>query len=393
MAVESRRVFWIGAELGTRFFLDARLLAVVLAIVSLGYVMVCSASLHKSTDLFLYPRHQLIHVVIGFVTCCAAATVPVSRWERHGNLLYLIGIVLLLAVLVPGIGKTANGSTRWLSLGVFDVQVSELAKFSSIVYIAGYISRRETFLRRSPIGVFFPLTAMLPVFVLLLVEPDLGAAAVVLATVVAMLFIAGARMTAVVVAVALLGGAAALLIATEPYRMARILAFLDPWKDPLGKGYQLIQAMVAFGRGEITGVGLGAGVQKLNYLPEAHTDFLFSVIGEELGLCGVTVVILLYSALVWRGFCIARRAELGKRPAAAFIAYGITVWFGVQAFVNMGVNTGLIPPKGLTLPLMSYGGGSLVVMSGALGVLFRIFSETVAKRDFTAAEQRWVSAS
>lgn len=386
------RAVWVVQWGSVRFYLDARLFVLCIAILAFGYVMVCSAALHRTGDIFYYPRQQLIHLMIAALASAAVAATPVSLWGRLDRLAFLGALLLLVLVLI--IGKNVNGATRWISVAGFQIQVSELAKLASILYVAGYVSRREETLRNSAFGLMTPMLALGPVCLLLMLEPDFGAMVVIVATMLVQLFMAGARLLQFVLASGAFLGMGILLVLLEPYRMKRILAFLDPWADPLGKGYQPVQALIAFGRGEWTGVGLGASVQKLYYLPEAHTDYLFSVIAEELGLVGSSLVILLYAALVWRIFRVGLVAEAVGRRSAAFIAYGVGIWFGLQSFINMGVNMNLLPPKGLTLPLMSYGGGSLVVMCVALALVFRISSETYASKDKRYREKAaWANAS
>ncbi len=359
-----------------RFHCDTVLLAASLALVLIGYVMVTSASLHIGErlfdDSFHFPRRQLIHIAAGGAAGIVCAVVPLIVWEKTGPWLFVAGIVLLGMVLIPGMGIEVNGSTRWLSLAGVRIQVSEMVKLATVIYLAAYIARHLPSLRDSEYGMIRPLLLLVIVSVLLLIEPDFGAAAVILATALGMLFLSGARLRQFVVLMAAMVGLAAILVYSSPYRLARLTSFLNPWADPFDSGFQLIQALIALGRGEWLGVGLGESIQKLFYLPEAHTDFLFSVIGEELGLLGVVTVIVLFAILVWRAFLIGAHAEVEGQRFAAFLAYGLGIWFGLQAFINMGVNMGLLPTKGLTLPLMSYGGSSMVVMCAALGLLLRV---------------------
>jgi cell division protein FtsW len=276
---------------------------------------------------------------------------------------------------MPGVGRNVNGSSRWLGFGPLTLQPSELVKLSAIVYLAGYVVRRRQEVRRSVWGFVKPLLVLGLIAFLLLLEPDFGTAVVVLTTSMGVLFLAGVRVWQFVVllvpvVVGLMG-----LAVVAPYRLQRVLSFLDPWQDAFGKGYQLTQALIAFGRGEWLGVGLGGSVQKLHYLPEAHTDFLFAVLGEELGLVGVLLVIGLFAFVVWRAFDIANRAEQVGNPFAAYLAYGVALWIGLQALINIGVNMGILPTKGLTLPLMSYGGSSVMVTCVAVALLLRVAGE------------------
>jgi cell division protein FtsW len=364
-----------------RFYLDSVLLMASLGLLLLGFVMVASASLHlgekMANDSFYFLKHQLVHITLGLLSGWLVASVELETWKKWSMLLYFLGIVLLLLVLIPGVGKVVNGSSRWVNLFGLRIQVSEVFKLIAVIYMAGYIDRHIQTVRHSVLGVLRPLALLSVAAVLLLKEPDFGATAVIMATALSLLFLGGARLWPFGVLLGLVAFAGISLIYSAEYRMKRVLSFVDPWQDPLDTGFQLTQALIAFGRGEWTGVGLGSSVQKLFYLPEAHTDFLFSIIGEELGLLGTTSVIVLFMVIVWRAFTIGRLAERVEHRFAAFLAYGIGIWFGLQAFINIGVNMGMLPTKGLTLPLMSYGGGSMMVMCSALALLFRVRSEAI----------------
>lgn len=367
---------------GNRFYVDTILLVVSLFLLLFGFVMVASASLHLgdklANDSFYFPRHQLIHILLGLLVGCVAASVRLETWRNISLQLFFVGLLLLVLVLVPGIGKVVNGSSRWINLLGIRIQVSEVFKLIAVIYMASFIDRHINIVRSSIQGMIRPFMLLGVAALLLLKEPDFGATAVIMAVALGMLFLAGASLWQFGALIAAFAGAAVVLIMTAEYRLRRVLSFLDPWDDPLNSDFQLSQALIAFGRGEWSGVGLGSSIQKMFYLPEAHTDFLFSVIGEELGLVGTTTVILLFMVLVWRAFVIGQMAESNSTRFAAFLAYGIGIWFGLQAFINMGVNMGLLPTKGLTLPLMSYGGGSIMVMCAALAVLFRVRSEAIA---------------
>lgn len=367
---------------GTRFYIDTILLLTALALLLFGYVMVASASLHLgdklADDSFYFPRHQLVHIALGLLVGIFAATVRLETWREISLPLYFAGLLLLLLVLIPGIGKVVNGSSRWINLLGLRIQVSELFKLIAVIYVASFIDRHITVVQTSVQGMLRPFLLLGIAALLLLKEPDFGATAVIMAVALGMLFLAGASLWQFGALIGVFIAAGAMLILTAEYRLRRVLSFIDPWDDPLNSDFQLTQALIAFGRGEWSGVGLGSSVQKMFYLPEAHTDFLFSVIGEELGLAGTTAVILLFMVLVWRAFVIGRLAEECGTRFSAFLAYGIGVWFGLQAFINMGVNMGLLPTKGLTLPLMSYGGGSIMVMCAALAILFRVRSDAIA---------------
>lgn len=366
---------------GHRFYIDTILFLACLALLLFGYVMVASASLHLgdklASDSFYFPRHQLIHIALGLIVGGVAASVKLENWRSWSMALYFVGLLLLILVLIPGIGKVVNGSARWINLLGVRIQVSEVFKLISVIYVASFIDRHIQIVRHSRFGMFRPFLLLGVAAGLLLLEPDFGATAVIMATAMGMLFMAGAGLWQFGSLLGIAIGAGGLLIYLAPYRLRRVLSFLDPWDDPLNSDFQLTQALIAFGRGEWGGVGLGSSIQKMFYLPEGHTDFLFSVIGEELGLMGTTTVILLFMVIVWRAFVIGRLAEESGTRFSAFLAYGIGTWFGLQAFVNMGVNMGMLPTKGLTLPLMSYGGGSMMVMCATLAILFRVRSEAI----------------
>jgi cell division protein FtsW len=379
------------------FHFDSMLVTVCACLLIIGYIMVTSSSLHldaKSSlnatalSVWSYPLKQFAHISLGLVMARYIAMIPMRNWEKMGPWLFIAGLFLLIVVLLPGIGVNVNGSTRWLQLAGVRIQVSELVKFAAVVYMARYINRHQESIRDSAFGLVKPLLVFAVASLLLLMEPDFGSAVVILIIAMGMMFLAGARIFQFGLLFSLLSVAATLLVIFEPYRMKRVTSFLNPWADPRDTGFQLIQALVAFGRGEIWGVGLGSGLQKLFYLPEAHTDFLFSVIAEELGLLGVLAVIALFALLVCRAFSIAVAAEKAGEKFSAFVAYGLGIWFGFQAFVNMGVNMGVLPTKGLTLPLMSYGGGSMMIMCCAVALLFRVHTEVTEINASTLPEPR-----
>jgi cell division protein FtsW len=375
---------------------DQMLVAVTVSLLLIGYIMVVSASLHLGEEMkensFYYPLRQFIHIGIGLFLSYWIIRIPLEKWEEISPLLFIAGLSLLLIVLIPGLGVRVNGSIRWLSIAGIRIQVSELVKLFAVVYMAGYINRRRDNLQQSAYGIIKPLLLFSIACILLLLEPDFGSAVVILMIAMGMMFLGGAKLKQFLVLLSLVAALAAALVIVAPYRMARLVSFIRPFDDYLNSGYQLSQALIAFGQGEVLGVGLGNGIQKLFYLPEAHTDFLFSVIAEELGLFGVLVVITLYAILIWRAFVVGIVAEQSGRPFAAFIAYGLAIWLGFQSFVNMGVNMGILPTKGLTLPLMSYGGSSMMIMCCAIALLFRVHSENISNGMQTASEQgRWVT--
>ena len=362
-----------------RFHIDQTLLTACLCLLGIGFIMVASSSMHlgvkMADDVSYYPFKQLVHIILGLAFAAAILAVPMKNWQHIGQPLFIAGLLLLLLVLIPGLGVRVNGSIRWLSILGLRIQVSEVMKFISVVYMAGYITRHSEHVRKSIFGLLRPLMLLSVACILLLLEPDFGSAVVIIIIAMGMMFLGGARLSPFVILVSVVSGAAAILAYTSPYRWKRVVSFLEPWEHARDSGYQLTQALISFGRGEISGVGLGNGVQKLFYLPEAHTDFLFSVLGEELGLIGVCLIIALFTTLVVRGFSIGKQSEAAGERFSALVAYGLVIWFGFQAFVNMGVNMGMLPTKGLTLPLMSYGGGSMIIMCGAIAVLFRIHYE------------------
>jgi cell division protein FtsW len=363
-----------------RLIVDGWVVGAVAALLLIGLVMVASASIgiaEKETGhAFTYFQKQVVFVLAGLLAGAIGLAVPTRVWEKY-SIWLLVGAFLLLAlVLVPGIGYMVNGARRWIRLGFMNFQVSELARVMLLTYVASYAVRRADELRGSFIGFMTPVAVLGLAAALLLAEPDFGAATVLFATGVVVLFVAGARLHHLAVPVVLGSAALALLALISPYRLRRLTGFLNPWGDPFDSGFQLVQSLIAIGRGEWFGVGLGASVQKLFYLPEAHTDFVFAVIAEEFGLLGVLVVIGLFAVLVARALQISRDAARAGQTFQAYVAAAIGVWLGLQAFVNIGVNMGLLPTKGLTLPLLSYGGSSMLVTLGWLGVLLRIHHDT-----------------
>lgn len=380
-----------------RFHFDPLLVATCTGLLLIGFIMVTSSSLHlgvkMADDSLYYPVRQLIHIGLGLFLGACVTTIPMRFWEQWGSGLFIAGLLLLVIVLVPGLGVKVNGSVRWLSLGGLRIQVSEVVKFFAVIYIAGYVTRHRQAVRESAYGIVKPLLLFSLACVLLLLEPDFGSAVVILCIAMGVMFLSGARLSQFIVLLAIVAMLATLLVYFSPYRLVRVTSFMNPWADPLNTGFQLVQALISFGRGEWLGVGLGSGIQKLFYLPEAHTDFLFSVIGEELGLLGVITVIGLFSLLVWRTFQVAVAAEKAGQRFSAFIAYGLCIWFGFQSFVNMGVNMGILPTKGLTLPLMSYGGGSMMIMCCAVALLFRVYSEVYEiNANSLKGRSEWASA-
>ncbi len=373
--------------------LDTVTIMLVLAIVLLGLVMVTSASISIATkesgNPFLYLERQLFLTLLGIVGAAAVFCVRTEVLEKVALPLLALAAVLLVLVLVPGLGHSVNGSRRWLRVAGLNMQVSEIARVLVLVYVASYAVRRETELRETFGGLLKPLGLLLVFFLLLLVEPDFGAATVLFATGFGVLFLAGARLRDVLVLASAGAALLAVVAMSSSYRVRRLTAFLDPWADPFNSGFQLTQSLIAIGRGEWFGVGLGESVQKLFYLPEAHTDFLFAVLAEEFGLVGVVVTLGLFLALVWRAFWIARLAQDAGLKFASYLASAFGLWLGIQAFINIGVNMGVLPTKGLTLPLMSYGRSSLIVTLAWSGMLLRVYHEAMqAARGPAAAARR-----
>jgi len=370
---------------------DGALIWVTLLLLGFGMVMVYSASIaiaeaSRSTGnsaVYYLTRHAA-YILVSLVAAAIVFQVPLRVWQRAAPLLFVLGMVLLMLVLIPGIGREVNGSRRWLPLGIANLQPSELMKLCAVLYAADYTVRKAAFMHSLRKG-FLPMAGvMLLTGGLLLREPDFGAFAVITVIAMGILFLGGMNWKLFAGLIVMLVLGFLLLIWSSPYRMQRVIGFMDPWADPYGKGYQLSHALIAFGRGEWFGVGLGASVEKLFYLPEAHTDFLLAVIAEELGFAGVLALVLLFAWIVARAFAIGRRAADLDRPYAALVAQGIGLWIGVQVIINMGVNMGVLPTKGLTLPLLSFGGSAILATCCALAVLLRVdWENRQMQRGFT----------
>ena len=358
---------------------DRSLAWAALVLAAGGLVMVYSASIataeasrHAGNNAAWYLARHAAFLVVALAAAISVFLVPARCWQHAAPWLFVVGVALLALVLVPGFGREVNGARRWLDLPLLSAQPSEFMKLAVVLYAADYTVRKHAVMKRFRRGLLPMLGVMLLVSWLLLREPDFGALVVIAVTAFGILFLGGMNVRHFVALVGMLAAGFALLVLSSPYRMQRIFGFMDPWSDPFGRGYQLSHALIAFGRGEWLGVGLGASVEKLFYLPEAHTDFLLAVIAEELGFAGVALVLALFVWIVARAFAVGRQASLHERHFAALAAQGIGIWLGFQALVNMGVNMGLLPTKGLTLPLMSYGGSGLLVNFVALAILLRI---------------------
>ncbi len=369
----------IGRRPATVAEIDPMLLWPALALLLLGLVMVYSASIAtaegsaftRNQPAFFLVRHA-VYLTVGLVAALIAFQIPLRFWQQFAPWLFVAGVVLLVVVLVPGIGKSVNGAQRWIGLGPLNVQPSEFMKLFVVLYAADYTARKLEKMDSFRHG-FVPLAAvMMLVGALLLREPDFGAFVVIVGIAMGILFLGGINGRLFAFLIVAMLAAFAFLVWSSPYRWERIVSYMDPWQHAFGKGYQLSHALIAFGRGEWFGVGLGASVEKLFYLPEAHTDFLLAVIAEELGFVGVVTVVGLFALLAWRAFAVGRQALLLDRVYAGLVAQGIGIWIGFQSFINMGVNMGLLPTKGLTLPLMSFGGSGIVANCLALAVLLRV---------------------
>jgi cell division protein FtsW len=365
---------------------DASLTWATLLLLAIGIVMVYSSSIataeasaHTGNRAWYFLARHAMFVGAGIAAALVGFQIPLRAWQKLAPYVFIAGAVLLVLVLVPHVGKSVNGSRRWLPLGVINIQPSEFMKLAVVLYAASYAVRRAAFLhaeqplKHTILRGFLPLFAVMVITGgLLLLEPDFGAFVVIVAIAFGILFLGGLDWRLFLGLALLLPFALAAILIAAPYRMQRLTAFLDPWSDPLGKGYQLSHSLIAFGRGEWFGVGLGSSVEKLLFLPEAHTDFLLAVIAEELGFVGVTVVIALFMWVLFRAYGIGRQAARLDRPFASLVAQGIGVWLGVQAFINIGVNMGVLPTKGLTLPLLSFGGSGIVANCVAIAILLRI---------------------
>jgi cell division protein FtsW len=368
----------LGQSSAPEVLFDRQLVWISFCLMLVGLVMVTSASFPISTRLTEQPFHFMfrhgVFLGLALIVSCIVLQVPLEKWLKYSTHLLTVSFLLLVIVLLAG--KSVNGASRWIPLGLFNLQPAELAKLSLFIFMAGYFVRKGDEVRRTFFSGFMkPLIIFGLLAFLLLGQPDLGTVVVMLVTLFAMLFIAGAKLWQFI-ALMLVGIAGiALLIIIEPYRMRRVTSFWDPWEDPFGSGYQLTQSLMAFGRGNWFGQGLGNSVQKLEYLPEAHTDFVFAVIAEELGFIGVALILILIFSLVIKAILIGKKALEAKEQFGGYLAFGIGVWFAFQSMVNVGAAAGIVPTKGLTLPLISYGGSSLIIMSVAVSILLRIDHE------------------
>ncbi|ARN76381.1 putative lipid II flippase FtsW [Oceanicoccus sagamiensis] len=359
---------------------DMTLVLFSIALIVIGFVAMSSASIEFAAERYNNPFYHsyryLFHLSVAIVGGLVVYRIPMSFWQHTGWFWLLAAFVLLIVVLIPGIGSEVNGSRRWVRLGPLNLQCSEIAKVCVILYLAGYLVRRQDEVREEWKGFIKPMGVLFFVTILLMAEPDFGATVVTLGTAFGMIFLAGVRLWQFSLVILAVLAAGVVAVVSEPYRMKRLTAYTDPWADQFNTGYQLTQSLIAFGRGEWWGVGLGNSIQKLFYLPESHTDFVFAIYAEEFGFVGAVILIALFCGLIARILQIGRKAEKQQQVFSAYVAYGIALMISGQVFINIGVNTGLLPTKGLTLPFLSYGGSSLMVCCGLLAMVMRIHSET-----------------
>ena len=379
-AASSRLEFGVGY--------DRTILLLYLVLICIGLVMVASASIgiadQQTGDPFYYAKRQFLRILLSLALLWVACRIPLDFWNRNGMMLMLGSIILLAFVLVPGVGHTVNGATRWLNLGLFTFQVSEIAKLFLVIYLSGYLLRRGDEVQTNTMGFIKPMLILAVASGLLVLEPDFGAAAVLLMTGLGLIFLGGVRFGQFLLFVIGTLCIMSLLAVSSPYRLARITSFLDPWADPFNSGFQLTQSLIAIGSGGWFGTGLGGSVQKLFYLPEAHTDFLFAIFAEEFGFVGQFILIGLFGLFALRCFAIARLALQREQAFGAYLAYGVGLLITLQAAINIGVNMGALPTKGLTLPFVSYGGNSILSMSFAVGLVLRVYFECVLGEQLAA---------
>lgn len=361
---------------GRRIFFDPWLLLSSISLLAIGLIMVASSSIpiaeRYGLSLYHFAIHQAFGLGIGVLCCWWITYIPIRVWQTLSVPILLISFLFLILLLIPGVSREVNGSIRWLRVGPVSIQVSEFAKLGMIIYMASYLMRKEVEVGTQIAGFLKPMLILGLISILLLLEPDFGAAVVVSATVMGMLFLGGVPFKRFLIIFALVLTMIGIISFAAPYRLARLTSFVNPWADQFNTGYQLTQSLIAFGKGGWFGTGLGGSVQKLLYLPEPHTDFLLAVLAEELGLFGVLLILVLFSILCTRALAIGHKSVMLNQKFAGFMAYGIALWLGIQTMINIGVNIGVLPTKGLTLPLMSYGGCSMIVGMIALGFLLRI---------------------
>ena len=371
------------ALLPLKIEIDWILVTITLTLISIGLVMVATASMEFSAEKYLDPWYivekQALFFVLALVASMVVISIPVQWWQQYAWILLLLSFVLLILVLVPGIGREANYSRRWLTLGPVAMQASEACKFMLIIFFANYLSHRHQELKNSWQGMLKPLVIVGLIAILLLAEPDFGGAVVIATTVVAMMFIAGIRFLQFLLLVLLGLIAVTAMVMSADYRMDRLVAYLDPWAHQFEDAYQLVQSLIGFGQGQWLGVGLGHSVQKMLYLPDAHTDFIFAIVAEEFGFVGTIGLIMLFVALIARILKISKRAMLHQNSFICFATFGVAILFALQVFINMGVASGLLPTKGLTLPFISYGGSSLIISCALIALVLRFEWELLSQ--------------
>ncbi|PIE45663.1 MAG: putative lipid II flippase FtsW [Gammaproteobacteria bacterium] len=358
---------------------DAILMICIGLLMLIGLVIVASASIPKAGSngwVYSYAARQLFYMTLGLGLAFIVYRLPMRWWHDNAYRILLVGFALLVLVITPGISREVNGAMRWISVGPFNLQVSEFVRICMMVYAAAYLQRYQNRIHKSLWSMVRLLLVLGMVAVLLLMEPDFGSTVVIGTTVLGMMFLAGVCLVRFAFCTLGVGIAAAVVLLAAPYRRARLATFIDPWQDMYGSGYQLVNSLIAIGRGETTGVGIGESLEKHHYLPEAHTDFIFSILAEEAGLLGVCVLLLIFAIIVWRAFVIANNADKVRMRFASCLAYGIGLWVGMQALINMSVASGLLPTKGLTLPMISYGGSSVLASMILFAILLRIDSES-----------------
>lgn len=366
-------------EFSVSQFADVRMFYAILILFGFGIIMAASTTVEMAykdhADAFFYVKKQIVFILIGLFSLFIVSRIRLVYWENLGPLMLVVSIALLAMVLIPGVGRSVNGSSRWLMVGPIGIQISEFAKVAMIIYLAGYMVRHSLRVQ-TKFGAFLnPLVILGVIVILLILEPDFGSAVVFVVTVFAMLYLGGVRFTPFLLFTTFAFAMLVLLAVSSPYRLERISSFLDPWADPFDTGFQLTQALIAIGNGGVFGVGVGESIQKLFYLPEAHNDFVFAVLAEEMGLLGVVMLMAAYFMLIWRCFALGKQAQTLQMAFAQNLAYGCGIWFALQTAISLSVNMGMLPTKGLSLPFLSVGGSNLLASCIALGLLMRVYME------------------
>ncbi len=359
-------------------FPSKTIITCTIVLMAVGLIMVTSSSVVKGSNLG-YPLHysirQAVYMLLGLFVAYVTYNIPIDWWRENSIKILLLAIVCLVAVLLPGIGVQINGARRWINLGVINLQVSEFVRIAIMIFAAFYLEKQKNKIKKSWSPLLKLIFVLSIIMALLLLEPDFGSAAVIGMVILGMMFLAGVCLVRFSVGVTGVIAVAWVVLIAAPYRRQRLTSFTDIWEDPFGSGYQLVQSLIAIGRGEITGVGVGQSIQKHNYLPEAHTDFIFSIFAEETGFVGIVALVLVYFIFIYKAFAIANNADKVRMRFASCLAYGIGLWIGIQVLINMFVASGMLPTKGLTLPLISYGGSSVIACLILIAILLRIDSE------------------